>query len=403
MHKFFLSVILLSLCCLPALLAQTTQESLSLEEMTAVALKNNPDYKNSGLLIEKSIYARKTVWDPGQTTFDWSHGQINSLLDDDHFLIMQEFGSPFSHASLSRLRNSETEYYKRMKEKTGREIRRDLAVTYNEWVYYSTIEKITAETLKFLERAAEYSGLQYQTGESNLLSKLLMETKYLDLASYKKSLENRKFGYQNELMKITFSEKPIIPSDTILVLRNDSGILSSKDTLSATSPDVVVLEQLVKIADNHISFQRAGLTPDLKAGYFNQKIDHVTGFDGWQIGIGVPLWFFPQKSRIQMAKVDRSIAENQYRMQLSSAEYELMTLFNTLQLLNERIEFFRNRILTNADVIENNASEMYESGEIGYIEYIQNIITANQSREDYWMLVRDHNKVIYQIEYYMYE
>ena len=101
--------------------------------------------------------------------------------------------------------------------------------------------------------------------------------------------------------------------------------------------------------------------------------------------------------------IDKSIAENRYNYERTATNYDLMTLYNKLRLLNERIEFFQNRMLLSAATIEDNAVKMYQSGEIGYIEYIQNIITANKSREDYWTLVREHNQVIYQIEYYLNE
>ncbi len=385
------------------LTAQPQPAKMNLPAMIDLALENNPDYKNSELNIRKSEFEKNTAWEPGQTLFDWTHGQINTLKEDDYFLILQELGSPFSQASKSRVLKEETEYYKLSKNKTEKEIRREISIAYNDWLYYSTIDSITLQTLGLLEKAAGYAGIQYSAGESNLLSKMLTETKYLDMKSYKRSIDNNKFEAQVKLMKLTFSENGIIPAEASLLILDDSLILVNENQESHSSPDLALADQMKKVASSNLGYQRSVISPDIRAGYFNQKIDHVSGFNGWQIGIGFPLWFFPQRSRIQMAMIDRSIAENQYQYRKAIVVYDLMTLYNKLNLLNERIVYFQDRLLLNAATIEDNAVTMYNSGEIGYIEYIQNIITANKSREDYWTLVRDHNQVIYQIEYYMQE
>ena len=382
---------------------QEQPKPVPLPEMISMALENNPGYKNSNLYIEKSRYEGRTAWEPGQTIFDWTHGQINSALHDDYFLVAQELGSPFMHASRAKVLKDEREYYTLLRDKTEKGIRRDISIAYNDWLYYATIERITDLTLGYLEKAAGYSGLQYTTGESSLLSKMLMETKYLDMGSYRKSVANLKFDSQVELNKLIFSEILIIPSDTALLIRDDSLILSHDFSTNQSSPELKLAGQMKNIAQSNLGYQRSVISPTLRAGYFNQKIDHVSGFDGWQLGVGFPLWFFPQRSRIQMAMIDRSIAENRYNYERTATNYDLMTLYNKLRLLNERIEFFQNRMLLSAATIEDNAVKMYQSGEIGYIEYIQNIITANKSREDYWTLVREHNQVIYQIEYYLNE
>ena len=402
MRPYLIHILFLLMILHNDLFAQSMSRAMSLDEMVKLAMNNNPMIRNSGLYIEKSNFDKKTAWEPGPTVFDWTHGQINTIKDDDYFLILQDLGSPFSHASLAKLKNSQIRYYQILKDKTEKEIRRDIAIAYNDWLFYTTVELISSQTLEYLEKAADYSGLQYRSGESSLLSKMLTETKYLELVNYKKDLANRKSELENQLMKWTYSEDPVIPTDTGISVRDDSYIINKKDS-AFYSPEIALSEQLVSIARSNIGFQKAGLTPTLKAGYFNQKIDHVSGFNGWQIGIGIPLWFFPQRSRIQMAMIDRSIAENQNDYQKRSTEFDLKTLYNKLQLLNDRIIFFETRMLTNAATIESNAIQLYESGEIGYIEYIQNIISVNKTREDYWTLVKDHNQIIFQIEYFIYE
>ncbi len=401
----FLKITLLSvfLCGSGILMAQETYEKLSLNEMISLALERNPEYRNADLYIEKSEFSRKTAWELGETTLDWTHGQINTLKTDNHYLIMQDLGSPATHATLSRMMNQQIQYYRLRKFRTEKEIRRDLAVTYNNWLYFNTIDGITVQTLEYVKKAADYSRLQYKAGESNQLSQLLMETKFLDMESYRKSLSNRKYELDNELMKLTFSGSKIIPSDSLLAIREDSSLFAIKDSVPYNSPDLALYSQVVNLAKSNIGYQRSQLSPSFKAGYFNQQIDGIRGFDGWQLGIGIPLWFFPQRSRIQIARVEKSIAENDYRMQKASTEYDITALYNQLQLLNERIEFYQNRMLANAAIIESNALQMYQSGEIGYIEYIQNILTANKSREDFWTLVKEHNQIIYQLEYFLNE
>jgi cobalt-zinc-cadmium resistance protein CzcA len=104
-----------------------------------------------------------------------------------------------------------------------------------------------------------------------------------------------------------------------------------------------------------------------------------------------------------MAVIDKSIAENQAAYFEAETRYNLLALLDRLQSLNERLENYEQEMLANAALIELNALKLYQAGDIGYIEYIQNMITSNQTKEDYWTLVKEHNRVIYEIEYFIYE
>ena len=70
------------ICSFNILLAQEIE--ISFDEMWAIALERNLHIKNANLLIEKSVNMEKSAWDFGKLEFDYTRGQQNSYLIDNH-------------------------------------------------------------------------------------------------------------------------------------------------------------------------------------------------------------------------------------------------------------------------------------------------------------------------------
>ena len=54
-----------------------------------------------------------------------------------------------------------------------------------------------------------------------------------------------------------------------------------------------------------------------------------------------------------------------------------------------------------SQLIEENANLLYESGEIGYLEFVQNLTTSLQIQEDYWSLLNEYNQLVIEMYYYL--
>jgi cobalt-zinc-cadmium resistance protein CzcA len=380
--------------------AQEGFKKMSLEEMYRTALDNNPEYQNAGLLIDRSIQARKSAWDLGMTSLEWTHGQINTNAIDNNLTLTQDFGSPFEQVARLKYLKEETGYYSIYKEKIEKEIRRDLAGVYYQWQLQKTLIGITIEMLSLLEKAVQQSEVRYNTGEANQLSMLMIESRFIELRNLKKEQETDLLNSEHRLRQLIFTDEKIIPADSILRRIRLNNTSADKDSMLLNVSDLKLMSKNIDMARSSLKVYRSGLSPRFNAGYFNQEIDNVPGFQGWQIGVNFPLWFFPQQSRIQTALIDLSIVGNVYETGKMEIENTISLMKVNLSRLDEKIDFYESTLNPNAGLMQNHAAALYETGEIDYLEYLQNMMTVHSTFKEYWKLINEYNQQVIELHYY---
>ncbi|MBR9997362.1 MAG: TolC family protein [Cyclobacteriaceae bacterium] len=376
-------------------------QQLDIEGMWELALDHNLDIKNAGLEIDRSENMKRSSWDPGMTQFIWEYGQINSDLNDSKYVIEQSLGSPFEMSATRKYYRSETDLWEINESRIVRNVKKTLRQHYYSWIFENQRLEIVEKGLELFSRASEYSALQYQTGESNLLSRALIDSKWQELNIKADRIQVNKRTLINQINVIVNSEDRVEPVQDslgrLVIVLPDNAESISIDSL----PEVAMEKQRAIVARSFHGLTKSKISPYFSAGYFNQQLLQESGFQGFLVGVGFPLWFFPQKSRIQATSINMSIAENRYAYEKFQTINEYENLRMRLEQLNENLRFYEEQRLENARLIEENANLLYESGEIGYLEFVQNLTTALEIQEDYLTLVNEYNQLVIEMFYYM--
>jgi cobalt-zinc-cadmium resistance protein CzcA len=391
-------LVLISFTLAP-ILANAQRRSIDLEEAIALARKQNMELKNSDLRIESTRALVKTAWTLGETEFSYANGQINSELLDYNWLIKQDFGSPFLQSSVSnflklRLEKSEAEYAL-----VQRKIELETSLAYFDLVWRQHRLKLIEKDFLQYEDAVRIAEIKYQSGESNLLSKVMMESKYEELRLMMTQSEAEKVAAQQNLMKV-------LQSDTLYEASLDSlrkidldfnldSLLSyyeQSSYLNLLRKDVLLSEQLIKV-------ERSSISPRLGFGYFNQSIDKLGGLDGWELTISFPLWFRPNSGKIQSAKIEHEMVGNAFQQRRFAILSELKVLNSQRNTLIDKIETFERTSLRNAELIMENAELLYRNGEIEYLEYIRSIGQAIGIKLSYLDNLNEYNQVTQKLNY----
>ena len=139
--------------------------------------------------------------------------------------------------------------------------------------------------------------------------------------------------------------------------------------------------------------------PDFSAGYFNQQIEGIPGFKGLQFGVNIPVAFWAKQAKIQAADVDVKIAQANYEDKLMS----IRTFFNNQMQeyikYKNLVDYYETQGLAIADELLKYAQKGYQLGEIGYIEYIQNIDNGIGIRKQYLDNLEKYNNTVIEINY----
>ena len=99
-------------------------------------------------------------------------------------------------------------------------------------------------------------------------------------------------------------------------------------TSMANNPILQYSMQNAEVSKANIGVEKAQFLPKFSISYDKLKYNDVSGFSAYQAGISIPLWFFPQKSRVKAAKADAMVAENQFLEQKAMTESTVSQLIN---------------------------------------------------------------------------
>jgi len=398
--KYGLKVILvlISSSLLPVI-SHAQSGEIDLAGAIKIAKEHNQDLKNADLNIQNREALVKTAWRLGETEFSYVRGQINTETKDYNWGIRQDFGSPFYQSSASnfmKLLVNQSEAELRL---VSREIELQTSLAYYELVWRQTRLGLIERDFQQYDEAVKIADLKYQTGESNLLSKVMMESKYEELRLLLKQAEAERMEAQQKLMQVLQTETPFDAAlDTLPKIENS---FNTDSILSYYKNSALInyMNKELQVSEQNIKVQKSTISPRLGFGYFNQSIDNVKGFDGWEVSLSIPLWFRPNSGQIQSAKIQYEMYNNSYQKQRFNVLSDLLVLKNQQITLLDRLQTYEEVSLKNADLIIENADLLYRNGEIEYLEYIRSIGQAINMKLGYLDSLYDYDVVTLKMNY----
>jgi len=214
---------------------------------------------------------------------------------------------------------------------------------------------------------------------------------------------------ENELMKFQL----LLNSDVKLIPEASNQLLEvpvSRDTTVAPShPLVKILEKQKQISLASEKLERSRLMPDLVVGYNLMSIkgtgpdniyyDDETRFGSVQIGVGIPLFFGAQRSKIKAARFMTTIAANSYESGVKNFKNQLESAFRQLDVSRERLSYYQNDGFKNAGRVVEIANAQFTNGEINYLEWTMLMNNATVLRTGYADAVYELNSAIIEINY----
>ena len=165
---------------------------------------------------------------------------------------------------------------------------------------------------------------RYEVGETNLLEKLTAETKQKEISLLlSRSKENLAKGY------ITLHEW--LQTDSTYVISSQLTPLLKQNTWNISEhPGLQYYETAKELSQTSLSLERQYLLPDLQFSIFQGTNNglNAQNYSGFQAGISIPIWFGANKSKINAAKTQTMIIENEYenyKIQLDSKYQRLIS------------------------------------------------------------------------------
>jgi cobalt-zinc-cadmium resistance protein CzcA len=384
-------------------------QKITEDEAINTALQNNQLMKSAENQVDYFRQIKKTGSDFGKLTAVWMNGQYNTIEKDNNITLTQHIPFPGTIGAQLKLGEEQiigsTKSLLAAKNNLAFEVRS----VYETLVYQKAFQNLLLSQDSLYTEFARASTLRYKTGESNLLEMTTAETQLQEIKNLVRQNESDIFMSQRKLQALLKSETLV---DASALLSKRLVTIDPTATSLEANPQLQYSQQLVKISEQERRVEKNRLMPDLIVGYFNQTLigyQNTTGqdkyygnsdrFQGFSVGLAVPLWFAPQVAKAKaasfMEESNRQMADY-FRTTLNS-DYE--QALREMDKNQASLTYYERSALKNANLILTQARKAYRGGEIGYVEYLQSLRSAITIKTNYLHALNQYNLSVIKVEY----
>lgn len=391
--------------------AQSNQViQLDLAKATEMAMKNNLGIQSQQLNLQSGQMLKKSAFELPKTEVGAQLGQYNSLNQDNNFNLRQSIPFPTVFSARSGLYNSMVQSDQLSLQATQNEITWRVQGAYGNILYLQEVKKQLVKLDSFYTDFAKAAALKYKTGESNLLEKTTAETKHAELQQLMvQNISQLTVAYSDLKMLTGYAGEIVIADNNIQPIQINATLDTS---LISNNPALKNLYQQATIADKNKKLELAQTLPDFSVGYFSQTLigyqtidnsDVYFGsgkrFTGITLGIGIPLTFFSNSAKIKSIELQKQSLQRNADYGRLQLQTELKQALENYQKNLSLVNYYQQQASPNADLISSTAKKAYQSGEIGYVEYVQSLQTVSEIRIGYLKSISDLNQSAVTINY----
>lgn len=383
--------------------AQTVKRSV--EETINIGIQNNYLLKSSSLTVKQNRLLQKTAYDIDKTDLLFSQDPTGGGNIDNSIGVMQTISLPSVYKSRNNALRQQTILSERSLDIVKAELIRDIKLAYYDLVYNKEKIKLLDFQDSIYKNFNDRAQVRYKTGETSKLELLTAETKFREIQLQKKQAETDFRIDQLALQKLLNVSDSIEPTGNAFY-DFDTSLLIDTAGLS-NHPLFAYYKQKASVANAELIVEKKKLLPDFTIGYFHQLV--VRGFDpaklnrdytpgtrmaGFQLGVAIPLFTKAQKARIGAAKVQAEIVQTEAKISSTGFQNTYYQLLNEFLKLQQALDYYTSGANEQAKEILRISQFAFKKGEIGYVEFIQNVTQAVSIQLNYLDAVHQYNEII---------
>jgi cobalt-zinc-cadmium resistance protein CzcA len=386
------------------------QNTVTLEEAIQQTLRGNKNIEAASLDIEYQRQIKRTATDVGKTNVMYMQGQYNSYVKtDNNITISQSIPFPTVFTSQNALDKSLVKGAEFRKAVTENELVYQVKQVYHRLLYLMAREALLEQQDSIYTNFVKATDLRYRTGETRMLEKTTAETQRNEVLNQLAQNQADIRIYQQQLAVLMNRSHPVAIASAELSERKLGLPLDSVSI--SQNPNMAYLKQLKEIAANEKKVASAKVLPDLSIGYFNQTLIgtpvNASGelatksdrFQGFQVGLAIPLWFGPQSAKVKAAAIHRQKAQTQFELSQTAMQAQWQQGAQEYIKNKSSVNFYQSAALANAALILKQSDIAFRNGEIDYTEYWLAVRNAMQIRENYLNSLNSLNQSVIHLEF----
>lgn len=380
-------------------------EKMTLQQCFQLADRQNLALQSGRKAVEKAQVMQGTAWDLDKTEIAFSQNPASSGDTDNGLTFSQSIEFPTVYTARRNQLKAETQAEKSRLNVTSQQLRLEIASAYYAMLYQTHRLQILQQQDSVIQRYCDVAGKRYKAGEARQLEFLSADRMRNDNRLEMTKVKNEAENLQTALMALLNTTTPVVPAaDNLLI--SQSSPMNAAFNYQQTA-DAQYQKDLISALDQEVKCAKTGYAPSLSLALRSQLlIDswdpyHINrqrftegNFFGFEVTVGVPLFYGATKAKVKAAQKDREVALLAMQQEQREKERDYKQGYNRLQNAIKRMEYYSGENMAKAKDIERLSTLEYENGEISYVEYASALQEAIDMRLKQAEVVNEYNEAV---------
>lgn len=380
-------------------------EKMTLQQCFQLADRQNLALQSGRKAVEKAQVMQGTAWDLDKTEIAFSQNPASSGDTDNGLTFSQSIEFPTVYTARRNQLKAETQAEKSRLNVTSQQLRLEIANVYYAMLYQTHRLQILLQQDSVIQRYCDVAAKRYKAGEARQLEFLSADRMRNDNRLEMTKVKNEAENLQTALMALLNTTTPVVPAADNLVISQRSPMNAAFNYQQTA--DAQYQKDLISALDQEVKCAKTGYAPSLSLALRSQLlIDswdpyHINrqrftegNFFGFEVTVGVPLFYGATKAKVKAAQKDREVALLAMQQEQREKERDYKQGYNRLQNAIKRMEYYSGENMAKAKDIERLSTLEYENGEISYVEYASALQEAIDMRLKQAEVVNEYNEAV---------
>ena len=380
-------------------------EKMTLQQCFQLADRQNLALQSGRKAVEKAQVMQATAWNLDKTEIAFSQNPASSGDTDNGLTFSQSIEFPTVYTARRGQLKAETQAEKSRLNVTSQQLRLEIANVYYAMLYQTHRLQILLQQDSVIQRYCDVAAKRYRAGEARQLEFLSADRMRNDNRLEMTKVKNEAENLQTALMALLNTTTPVVPAADNLVI-SQSSPMNAVFNYQQTA-DAQYQKDLISALDQEVKCAKTGFAPSLSLALRSQLlIDswdpyHINrqrftegNFFGFEVTVGVPLFYGATKAKVKAAQKDREVAQLAMQQEQREKERDYKQGYNRLQNAIKRMEYYSGENMAKAKDIERLSTLEYENGEISYVEYASALQEAIDMRLKQAEVVNEYNEAV---------
>lgn len=392
MKKYILVLIVI---CFSSKTFSQKNQTITLDEAIALAKANNIGIKIADKEIEKQTILKKTAFQIDPLQVQYQGGQFNSESYDHNISVQQYFPIGKITKANRQLQEELAKLAEKRKAISEYEIEKAVTLSYYQYLFGISIQKLNVELNDIYTKFLKNAELRFKTGESGNIEVISAKAKVKEIETQKAQIDYDLAIYQKQFQYFLNTEDNIVPNDKVVFKYENT----TKNTSKVENIVTEYYQQQISVYQKEANTFKAQKMPKLGLGYFAQSIDTKTLFQGFTVGLQIPLFGNVNSAKAKASAI--SISQSELELQKSKLTLKLQNqqLQDELDKQKKGLDYYQNEGLQFAEQIINTAQKSYENGDMSYFTYISFLNQAIDIKKQYAETLNSYNQSAIQLQF----